>query len=66
MEISSSSIRRSFDNSRKLELCSNPKYRLPKILAAIPVVEEPEKGSKIQAFSFVEASIILPSRGSGF
>lgn len=36
------------------------------MLAAIPVVELPVNGSNIQAFSFVEAKIILAKSGSGF
>ena len=40
-----------------------PKNLRPRIVAAIPVVELPEKGSRIQSFSFVEGAV-QKERGS--
>ena len=43
-----------------------PIYLRPEITAAIPVVELPQNGSKIRAFSKVDDSIIRRKRFSGF
>ena len=56
---------RFFDSSRKGSSWSNPKNRRFNKLAAIPVVLLPVNGSRIQSFSFVDASMILASKGSG-
>ena len=57
--VSFSSSLRFFAISRNSVSPSSPKYLLPSIAAATPVVPLPENGSRIQSFAFVEARIIL-------